>query len=108
MKPIAKQSSKNMQTKVISSALNVTTRNQCSFSPDSLRGKIRQFSMRMFKVLMLVWFSALIGTAYAQTNQVGFWWKSSEPGWGLSVQQQGTNTFAVWYTYNTQAHGLMV
>jgi uncharacterized protein (DUF1800 family) len=34
-------------------------------------------------------------------NQVGFWWKPSESGWGLSVQQQGTRTFAVWYTYGT-------
>jgi arylsulfatase A-like enzyme len=103
MMPIAKHDSKNMQTEVISSVLNVTTRNQCGFSPNSLRGKIHQFSVRIFKILILVWFSALISAAYAQTNQVGFWWKSSEPGWGLSVQQQGTNTFAVWYTYNTQA-----
>jgi uncharacterized protein (DUF1800 family) len=42
-------------------------------------------------------------SAQAQsTNLVGFWWKSSEPGWGLSVQQQGTSTFAVWYTYDVQ------
>jgi uncharacterized protein (DUF1800 family) len=42
-------------------------------------------------------------SAFAQTaNLVGFWWKSAEPGWGMSIQQQGTSTFAVWYTYDTQ------
>jgi uncharacterized protein (DUF1800 family) len=44
------------------------------------------------------------GNASAQTaNLVGFWYKPSESGWGLSIQQQGTRTFAVWFTYNAQS-----
>jgi uncharacterized protein (DUF1800 family) len=43
-------------------------------------------------------------TAHAQTpNLVGFWWKPTESGWGVSIQQQGARTFAVWFTYDTQA-----
>jgi uncharacterized protein (DUF1800 family) len=61
---------------------------------------------RLSRALVAV-FAALILTfsasAFAQTvNLVGFWWKSAEPGWGMSIQQQGTSTFAVWYTYDTQ------
>ena len=42
--------------------------------------------------------------ALAQTpSQVGFWYKPTEPGWGVSIQQQGTSTFAVWFTYDAQA-----
>ena len=44
--------------------------------------------------------------AFAQSepaqNLVGFWWKPSESGWGLTIQQQGTSTFAVWFTYDAQ------
>lgn len=48
---------------------------------------------------------ATIGlTAQAQTpNLVGFWWKPTESGWGVSIQQQGARTFAVWFTYDAQA-----
>jgi hypothetical protein len=47
-------------------------------------------------------FSAMPATVVqAQTaNQVGFWYKPSEPGWGVSIQQQGARTFAVWFTYD--------
>ncbi len=42
--------------------------------------------------------------AFAQSaNQVGFWWKPTESGWGLSIQQQGARTFAIWYTYSDQS-----
>lgn len=43
-------------------------------------------------------------TAHAQStpNQVGFWWKPTESGWGMTIQQQGTRTFAVWFTYDAQ------
>ncbi len=43
-------------------------------------------------------------SAFAQstTNLVGFWYKPAESGWGLSIQQQGTSTFAVWFTYDLQ------
>ena len=42
--------------------------------------------------------------AHAQTTQdlVGFWWKPTESGWGLTIQQQGARTFAVWFTYDPQ------
>jgi uncharacterized protein (DUF1800 family) len=42
--------------------------------------------------------------AAAQTPSLtGFWWKPTESGWGLAVQQQGNVTFAVWYTYDSQS-----
>lgn len=47
---------------------------------------------------------AVAGSASAQgANLVGFWYKPSESGWGLSIQQQGSRTFAVWFTYNAQS-----
>lgn len=44
------------------------------------------------------------GQVHAQAAQsyVGFWWKPSESGWGLTIQQQGARTFAVWFTYDDQ------
>jgi arylsulfatase A-like enzyme len=92
-----------MQMQTVSPLLDVAEGPQRQAILDFLRGQIYQRCARAFKVLMLVWLSVLTTAAYAQTNLVGFWWKSSEPGWGLSIQQQGTNTFAVWYTYNAQA-----
>jgi len=41
-------------------------------------------------------------TAQSTQNLVGFWYKPSESGWGLSIQQQGARTFAVWFTYDLQ------
>lgn len=43
-----------------------------------------------------------INQAQTTPNQVGFWWKPSNPTWGISLQQQGTHTFALWFTYNVQ------
>jgi uncharacterized protein (DUF1800 family) len=62
-------------------------------------------SIRQFFFALCVACSALFASvSYAQSaNQVGFWWKPSESGWGLSIQQQGTRTFAVWYTYGTSS-----
>ena len=56
-------------------------------------------------LIVLLFVSVLASTkSYAQSaNQVGFWWKPTESGWGLSIQQQGTRTFAIWYTYNDQS-----
>jgi uncharacterized protein (DUF1800 family) len=56
-------------------------------------------------LIVLSFVSVLASTSsYAQsTNQVGFWWKPTESGWGLSIQQQGTRTFAIWYTYSDQS-----
>ena len=36
----------------------------------------------------------------AAQNSVGFWYKPAESGWGLSIQQQGARTFAIWFTYD--------
>jgi acetyl esterase/lipase len=48
--------------------------------------------------------ATLPSVAIAQTpNQVGFWYKPAEPGWGVSIQQQGTKTFAVWFTFDAQS-----
>jgi len=32
-------------------------------------------------------------------NFTGLWWKADEPGWGVSIAQQGAGLFPVWYTY---------
>jgi uncharacterized protein (DUF1800 family) len=69
---------------------------------DSMMYKVRR---RLIGAALAIAAMAFGGIATAQTsqaNQVGFWWKSTEPGWGLSIQQQGTSNFAIWYTYNAQ------
>ena len=43
-----------------------------------------------------------LAQAQAVQDYVGLWWKPTESGWGLSIQQNGTQTFAVWYTYDAQ------
>jgi hypothetical protein len=48
--------------------------------------------------------SASMSSAHAQSttdapSYAGFWNKANEAGWGLSIQQQGDNVFAAWYTY---------
>ena len=52
-----------------------------------------------FFVLTLASMSA---SAQAAQDLVGFWYKPAESGWGLSIQQQGTSTFAAWFTYDLQ------
>jgi len=52
--------------------------------------------------LILALGSAAVHAQSAQ-DYVGFWWKPTESGWGLTLQQQGTRTFAVWFTYNAQS-----
>ncbi len=62
--------------------------------------RIRHMIWGLF-CLLLATFSV---AGHAQTaNLVGFWWKPTESGWGLSIQQQGARTFAVWFTYDAQA-----
>ena len=63
--------------------------------------RLARFTASCCAFLML---AALSGTAGAQSTQnlVGFWYKPSESGWGLSIQQQGARTFAVWFTYDLQ------
>ena len=52
--------------------------------------------------LILLTLASLTASAQATQNIVGFWYKPSESGWGLSIQQQGTSTFGVWFTYDLQ------
>ena len=53
-------------------------------------------------VLILLTLASMTASAQATQNIVGFWYKPSESGWGLSIQQQGTSTFGVWFTYDLQ------
>ena len=46
---------------------------------------------------------SLAAQAQSTPDYVGFWWKPTESGWGLTIQQQGTRTFAVWFTYDVQS-----
>jgi hypothetical protein len=66
--------------------------------------KLTSYMQKWCRIVLTisVAFGALLTTAaQAQTaNQVGFWYKPSEPGWGVSIQQQGVKTFAVWFTYD--------
>jgi Trypsin. len=40
------------------------------------------------------------GNGSAVSNAFGdLWWSASESGWGLSLHQQGSTLFGVWYTY---------
>ena len=57
--------------------------------------------LRALACLLLA--TASIGAHAQSANLVGFWWKPSESGWGVSIQQQGARTFAVWFTYDAQA-----
>ena len=51
---------------------------------------------------LLLTLASMSATAQSTQNLVGFWYKPSEAGWGLSIQQQGVRTFAVWFTYDLQ------
>ncbi len=51
---------------------------------------------------VLLTLASMSATAQSTQNLVGFWYKPSESGWGLSIQQQGIRTFAVWFTYDLQ------
>ncbi len=77
----------------------MTTTSNAS-SAQSKRGLLHLLA-RSFGAFLLIIFS--VG-AFAQTtpNLVGFWYKPAESGWGLSIQQQGARTFAVWFTYDLQ------
>jgi len=50
----------------------------------------------------LLTMTSLSASAQSAQSLVGFWYKPSESGWGLSIQQQGVRTFAVWFTYDLQ------
>lgn len=66
--------------------------------------QIRAGIMRWWTAAALtlsVLFAAIPASAQTQ-DLVGFWWKPTESGWGLTIQQQGTSTFAVWFTYDAQ------
>ncbi len=51
---------------------------------------------------ILLTLASISATAQSTQNLVGFWYKPTEAGWGLSIQQQGTSTFGVWFTYDLQ------
>ena len=63
--------------------------------------RLKHFAASCCAFLMLAALSGVAG-AQATQNLVGFWYKPSESGWGLSIQQQGARTFAVWFTYDLQ------
>jgi len=45
----------------------------------------------------------VFGAGSAIGNYTDLWWGgASQNGWGISLTQQGTNLFAVWYTYDAQ------
>ena len=69
--------------------------------PRPARPGISGALLRAFACLLLA--TASIGAHAQSANLVGFWWKPSESGWGVSIQQQGARTFAVWFTYDAQA-----
>ncbi len=51
---------------------------------------------------ILISVASLSAHSQSAQNLVGFWWKPTESGWGLTIQQQGSSTFAVWFTYDAQ------
>ena len=51
---------------------------------------------------LLLMAASASASAQATQNLVGFWYKPSESGWGMSIQQEGVRTFAVWFTYDLQ------
>ncbi len=72
-------------------------------------GALSACSIRHLKKLVakcgayaLITLASMSATAQSTQNLVGFWYKPTEAGWGLSIQQQGTNTFGVWFTYDLQ------
>lgn len=74
---------------------------QENLSRGTRRQQWRSFAINAAASLMFV-----CGAAAAQTqspsSQTGFWWKPTESGWGLAVQQQASSTFAVWFTYDAK------
>ena len=61
-------------------------------------GRVKHFIALLLIALPL----GVLAQVQPVQNLVGFWWKPSESGWGLTIQQQGTSTFAVWFTYDAQ------
>ena len=58
--------------------------------------------VRSITAFLILSLGCLAAQAQSTPNQVGFWWKPTESGWGMTIQQQGTRTFAVWFTYDAQ------
>ena len=59
--------------------------------------------VRSITAFLILSLGCLAAQAQSTPNQVGFWWKPTESGWGMTIQQQGTRTFAVWFTYDAQS-----
>lgn len=86
----------------VDSTLHRRHRNLTTYRPT--RATFVALTGLLISGLMLITLLTASATAFAQSaNQVGFWWKPTESGWGLSVQQQGTRTFAIWYTFSDQS-----
>jgi hypothetical protein len=45
-----------------------------------------------------------LSVAPEHANATGLWWNASEPGWGLSLNQQGDTVFGVLFTYADDGH----
>ncbi|MBL8519579.1 MAG: DUF1800 domain-containing protein [Betaproteobacteria bacterium] len=72
-----------------------------SLTPSPLAARMGRILHRLAAAALLVCASSI---AHAQTPALtGFWWKPTESGWGVAVQQQGAITFAVWFTYDAQS-----
>ena len=59
-------------------------------------------AIRSIAAFLILSQATLAAHAQSTPNQVGFWWKPTESGWGMTIQQQGARTFAVWFTYDAQ------
>lgn len=42
------------------------------------------------------------------TDLTDLWWNPAESGWGFSINQHGTNVFAIWYTYDAAGQPLFI
>ncbi len=55
-------------------------------------------------VLLLIWLTMgqhqMPRANDTRANLTGLWFNPDEPGWGLSLTEQGTTTFAAYYTYD--------
>ena len=46
--------------------------------------------------------SSTDAAAQVEANYQGLWWNTSEPGWGINLEHQGSTVVATWFTYDTQ------
>ena len=63
----------------------------------------RQSIVARIAALLFIGLTSIAAHAQSTASLVGFWWKPTESGWGLTIQQQGARTFGVWFTYDAQS-----